>query len=112
MLSETEKLRKKANREGITIGIIGTAGRKEDGAKMSKELYGKMYRKADAYISNLGLEPRDITLVSGGAAYSDHIAVSLYLDNKADNLTLHLPCEFRFLPKGPQFFGKAGSAAK
>jgi len=84
----------KAYIEGIRVAIIGTAGRKEDGPKMSKELYFKMCRKAINIIDKLQLKPKCIQLVSGGAAWADHIAISLYLDNNADKLRLHLPCGF------------------
>ncbi len=33
-------------------------------------------------------------LVSGGAAYADHLAVLAYLDGSVPNLTLHLPAEW------------------
>jgi len=84
----------KAKIEGIKIGIIGTAGRKEDGDKMSKELYSKMFHHAANYLNKLELKPEDIQLVSGGAAWADHVVVSLYLADVADNLTLHLPAPF------------------
>ena len=37
------------------------------------------------------LQPADILLVSGGAAWSDHVAVKLHLDHKYPNIHLHLP---------------------
>lgn len=93
----------KAKLDGINIGIIGTAGRKEDKDKMSKQLYTKMYNYAIWYLNRLHLKPEDIRLVSGGAAASDHIAVSLYLGNKSNSLKLHMPAQFRLDPPG--FYG-------
>jgi len=75
------------------IAIIGTAGRKADGNKLNKELYGKMFHAAQKIIGGWNLT--DITLVSGGAAWADHIAVSLYLAKFMNcKLELHLPCPF------------------
>jgi hypothetical protein len=34
------------------------------------------------------------TLVSGGSAYADHVAVKLFLDKKVPHLRLFIPCEF------------------
>lgn len=79
--------------EPMYIGIIGTAGRRADGKHISKELYFKMYQRALELISDVPLEKRH--LVSGGAAVSDHLAVSLFLADKAASLTLHLPAEFQ-----------------
>lgn len=78
----------------VRIGIIGTAGRKEDANRMSKELYDKM--KILIYRMIIYIEPdfSKIQLVSGGAAWSDHLAVSLYLEHSEINLSLHLPCQF------------------
>ena len=33
-------------------------------------------------------------LVSGGAAWSDHVAVELFLSDEYDGLTLHMPCKW------------------
>jgi hypothetical protein len=46
----------KAKLDGINIGIIGTAGRKEDADKMSKQLYTKMYIHAYNYLEKLQLD--------------------------------------------------------
>ncbi len=78
--------------EKMYIGIIGTAGRRSDGKRISKELYLKMYKKALELLSDIPVEKRH--LVSGAAAVSDHLAVSLYLADEAASLTLHLPAEF------------------
>lgn len=85
----------KAYVEGeIKVSIIGTAGRKEDGNKMSRGLYVEMYKKAIDILANFELIPRVVHLVSGGAAWADHIAVSLYLGHFSNQLTLHLPALF------------------
>ena len=73
-----------------TISIIGTAGRKEDGEKLSKSVYEKMYLAAKKIVH----EFTDPQLVSGGAAWGDHLAVSLFLAKEVKKLTLHFPCEF------------------
>ena len=40
------------------------------------------------------LDIHDLIICSGGAALSDHIAVTLYLENKISNLKLYFPCDF------------------
>jgi len=45
-----------------------------------------------------------VRLVSGAAAWSDHLAVNLYLEGKVDELTLHLPAIFNH--KYNQFEGE------
>jgi len=73
----------------ITIAIAGTAGRKDDAARLTRALYQECQEKLLATLEEIG-EPRH--LVSGGAAYADHLAVRLFLKGKAEKLTLHLPC--------------------
>jgi hypothetical protein len=80
--------------DGVSIGIIGTAGRKEDETKMSKELYYHMCNHAVQFLRRLKLKPEHVTLISGGAAWADHIAVSLFLRGDAHKLRLHFPCRF------------------
>jgi hypothetical protein len=63
---------------------------------MSKALYEKMFfearRAITPWVEQFG---RPLTLVSGGAAWADHIAVSLFLDRFMHcSLELHLPCPF------------------
>ena len=54
-----------------TVSIVGTAGRKEDAIKMSRELYEKMVQKAEQVITQqLNLDLSQTHLVSGGAAWA------------------------------------------
>lgn len=87
-----------------TVSIVGTAGRAEDGAKMSAALFQRMTKEAMRIITeDWKLSPDRVCLVSGGSAWADHVAVRLYLDSlcpaeaeKAnhsfDGLTVYLPC--------------------
>src|SRR5690606_1280513 len=79
------------NHSGTTIAIIGTAGRGDDAAKLGPALFAAMVRDAAERVAAFP-DPR---LVSGGAAWADHVAVKLFLEGKVAGLTLHLPAEFR-----------------
>jgi plasmid maintenance system antidote protein VapI len=58
---------------GKTLAIIGTAGRQEDAKKLTKNHWRKMVAAAKRVV-----ELEEITdLVSGGAAWADHVAVHL-----------------------------------
>lgn len=86
-----------------TIAIIGTAGR-DKSIPMTPALWSWML--ADA----AGRTSQEDHLVSGGAAWADHLAVALFLKARAASLTLHLPAPFvEHLFVGPQ--GSAASAA-
>jgi len=81
-----------------TLSIIGTAGRKDDGPRITRRLVGGMY---DWTLRTIA-EWRVRHGVSGGAAVADHMAVMAYLDKELDGLILHLPAEFhrgRFVEK-------------
>lgn len=54
-----------------TLAIIGTAGRREDGPRLTSHHWDRMYAAASKVIEVEGIE----ALVSGGAAWADHIAV-------------------------------------
>jgi len=74
-----------------TLGIIGTAGRGYDGAKMSKSTWDSMTFVCEELIKRT----KPDGLVSGGAAWSDHLAVQLYLQHKDSlKLKLFLPVKF------------------
>lgn len=72
----------------VRVGIIGTACR--DGDFVS----GESYYRALLYIERwleLQWPWSEITLVSGGAAWSDHLAVLLYLRHSKSRIDLKLP---------------------
>lgn len=74
-----------------TVAIIGTCGR-TGGDKLSPTIFNWMYEAARTTItSRFGLSPTNVQVVSGGAAWADHVAVRLFLDDYVPALTLHLP---------------------
>ena len=96
-----------------TVSIVGSAGRRADGKKMTKKLFDKMVEKAKTVIKDdFKLELKQIHVISGGAAwagelisifsvigishffYPDHIAVILYSLEEVNRLTLHLPAKW------------------
>ena len=77
---------------GIKIGIIGTAGRKEDAEKLNPEKFQQMKAAVLGIIAPHTSKP--ITFVSGGAAVADHIAVQLFLALPNTRLHLHLPAQY------------------
>jgi len=87
----------------MTTAIIGTAGR-DRSKPMPRHLWHWMVVDAITRV------PQGAHVVSGGAAWADHLAVMLFLSGNAARLTLHLPALFaggRF--DGPMF--SSGSAA-
>ena len=55
----------------FTVGVIGSAGRRGDAAKMTKELYYQMLARLEAVVTNeFGLDLHKAHLVSGGAAWA------------------------------------------
>lgn len=82
------------------LAIIGTAGRDKD-KPMTAQLWDKMLADARTRV-----HPSDV-LVSGGAAWADHLAVALFLEGRVAGLKLHLPAPL----KGKGFDGPQGSAA-
>ena len=86
----------------MRIAVIGTAGR-DKSIPMTRNLWDWMLDDARERIDG------DAHLVSGGAAWADHIAVALFLESHVPKLTLHLPA-----PLQGRFIGSpksAGSAA-
>ena len=79
----------------ISLGICGSAGRKDDAKKMSKHLFEAGCIVASGLIDQLKESNYEIThLISGGAAFIDFIAVKLFLDKKVPYLRLFIPCEW------------------
>jgi hypothetical protein len=70
------------------IAIIGTAGR-DKSKPMTQILWSAMVADAQQRIL------KGSHLVSGGAAWADHLAIHLFLIGHAGALTLHLPAPFQ-----------------
>jgi hypothetical protein len=82
-----------------TVSIIGSSGR---AGNITKEKYIKMIQASIIYLRSLSLD--FIVLVSGGAAFADHIAVHLYLHKNEYQLNiislqLDFPCKFDMITK-------------
>jgi hypothetical protein len=75
-----------------SIGIIGSAGRGSDVDRLGVHYWNVMLESA----ANLIEHTASNILISGGAAWADHIAVSIFLKNTSlFSLHLHLPCPFK-----------------
>lgn len=85
-----------------SVAIIGTAGRDKE-RTYDLDLWCKMWADACKRFS----EGKVYHIVSGGAAWADHLAVELFLAKKAEKLTLHFPAPF----KRGVFFGPSDSSA-
>jgi hypothetical protein len=69
------------------IAVVGTSGRQEAGARLVAADFSAMVERVSRSV-----RPTDV-LISGGAAWADHVAVQLFLDGKVGGLVLHLPGE-------------------
>jgi hypothetical protein len=79
----------------ITLAIVGTAGRKEDAKRLTRKHFEAMCLVASGLLEQINEINYPIThLVSGGAAWADHVAVKLFLDKKVSNLRLYIPAEW------------------
>lgn len=75
-----------------SYGIIGTACRRGEDVKLGKVGYLRAVHLIEDILGDFHGE-----LVSGGAAFMDHVAVLLYLKNPEKySLTLHLPTNWDF----------------
>ena len=78
-----------------SIAVIGTAGRDKT-IPMTRQLWEWMLEDARSRI------PFGVCLVSGGAAWADHVAVVLFLEGHVKALRLHLPAPFNGRFEGPR----------
>lgn len=108
----------------LTIGLVGTAGRGQDGAKMNEKIYNAIVQSSLVLILKHCPRPSqsldfpepllEIQLYSGGSAWADHAAIDVWKiicamveEKKLANhvlkptLTLFLPCYIR--SNGEQF---------
>jgi predicted NAD-dependent protein-ADP-ribosyltransferase YbiA (DUF1768 family) len=92
-----EKITSLKPKENRVIAIIGTAGRTK---VPTINEWNNMLKDAE-----LRVKPQD-TLISGGAAFADHIAVKLFLEGKVKGLKLRLPAKI----KNGKFVGGKGTA--
>jgi len=76
-----------------TIGICGSAARHNTHHKIDEKVLTKLI---ESIYNILHQYQNNCIVVSGGAAFVDHIAVSLFLQNKISNLYLALPAAFDF----------------
>ena len=81
----------------VKVAIIGTANRKKELLrKMSADIYENMIERAhETIVHDLNLDISDVILVSGGAAWSDHVAVSLFNRHCYAGLELYIPCDWK-----------------
>lgn len=71
----------------LKISIIGSAKGNID--------FNKLLQISEEYIeNNITNDWSKIELISGGAAYCDHIAVKLFIKHPTSKLTLHFPCKW------------------
>jgi AcrR family transcriptional regulator len=76
------------------IAIIGTAGRDQHPG-LTADLFEAMCTAAlETIRTKFKLDPAKCQLISGGAAWSDHVAVELFLRKQVVGLTLYMPCAF------------------
>ena len=75
------------------LAIIGTAGRKEDQAMLTAAHYTRMVDAVVKFMGHVNIDPQMLHLYSGGAAWADHLAVTLTLMGVVpySNLTIFLP---------------------
>jgi hypothetical protein len=73
-----------------SLGIIGTAGRGADMIRLNTGVYTRMLEVAKIVVAR----HRFTKLVSGGAAWADHVAVDLFHRRVCEKLSLHLPAEW------------------
>jgi hypothetical protein len=81
--------------ESTSIAIIGTAGRKADGSKLTSDHFDRMVESVGKILTRLHVDMSTSKFISGGAAWADHIPVELVLRGliPAKNLTLYLPSD-------------------
>lgn len=80
------------------IAIIGFSGRNPaDKLMLKSHHFTYMLETILAYIeTELKLDTIDVTLVSGGSAWCDHLAVRLAIENNFKGLDLYLPCDIDY----------------
>jgi DNA helicase II / ATP-dependent DNA helicase PcrA len=82
----------------IYLSIIGTSGRNADpnSSKLTATLFESMVKSAGEIILKECGSQSNVILVSGGAPWADHVAVSLFLRDheRYKGLKIYAPCPF------------------
>ena len=99
-----------------TVSVIGTANRDND-AHMDATLFDRMVTAVHETICATGRSPASVQLVSGGAAWADHVAVCLFSPERGygyGSLRLCLPAPWdaeksRFVDTAPASKGAPGA---
>lgn len=80
------------------LAIIGTAGRREDQGLLTKVHYQRMIDACIKFINHKEMNQKTLELYSGGAAWSDHLAVALVIKGVVppSNLRLFLPAKLEY----------------
>lgn len=94
--------------DGPKLAIIGTAGRGSEDSILTHEHYTRMLKLATKVLSDICLgDPSKVRIYSGGAAWADHIAVTMtqLCMIPYENLTLFTPVPF----EGFEFSGIGSS---
>ncbi len=99
----------RSSRMANTLALAGSAGRQSDTSKVSRDLYDRMFDVTCGTIADWKIDH----VVSGGAAFADHLAVRAYLENKVQALTLYLPARFvgRSYQHNPRFQSNPGKTS-
>lgn len=78
-----------------TFAIVGTAGRRDDANRLSANHFQAMCECSRLLIKQFQESGYSVdTVVSGGAAWADHVAVKLFLGKEIPKLKLFFPCVF------------------
>ena len=82
----------------ISVSIIGSASSKNNKTHedlLNKNTWDKLCSIAETHITSKICDNwSKINLVSGGAAWCDHLAVHLHKKYPQSKLTLHFPCKW------------------
>ncbi|BCS83015.1 hypothetical protein QLL95_gp1108 [Cotonvirus japonicus] len=78
----------------INLGIIGVSGRTLSDEKLLLNNHFDWMKEIVEIFCEDVLSCNDITLISGGSAWCDHVAVSMFLTGNYPKLILYLPTDF------------------
>lgn len=79
------------------VAVIGTAGRRDDAARLTRDMYDAMYARLLEALRDWDAG----AAVSGCAAWADHLAVRAFNEGAVSRLVLHAPAHWdgrRFVP--------------